>query len=99
MYVFYPRVTCPECLSSELTWTSVTGCGRLISFAEVHKAHHPAFNDEVPIMFVAVRLDEGPVVFGRLSDVAPTSLCIGAIVEIDREATRTRGDIPLFKLA
>jgi uncharacterized OB-fold protein len=96
-FVYYPRATCPECLSTELTWTPASGRGRLASFAEVHKPQHPAFNEEAPITLVAVELDEGPVAFGRLPGVQLAELRIGAAVELDAEATRARAELLFFR--
>lgn len=97
VFVFYPRVTCPECLSTRLVWEEVGGLGSIASFAEVYKPQHPAFASEIPIHFLAIELTEGPVIFGRLSPLSEASLAIGTLMEFDAAATRERADIPMFR--
>jgi uncharacterized OB-fold protein len=66
-YVFYPRVCCPHCGHGELEWTPVCGRGTIVSYTKVHRPQHDSFRDEVPIYFLAVALEEGPLVYSRLA--------------------------------
>lgn len=72
-YVFYPRVCCPHCGSGTLTWERVSGEGRIASFSRIHRPQHESFFAEAPYYFIAVRLDEGPLVFSRLHHEGPLS--------------------------
>lgn len=65
-YVFYPRVACPHCGRAALEWEPVSGKGRIVSFTRVHRPQHESFFAEAPYYFIAVRLDEGPLLFSRL---------------------------------
>ena len=65
-YVFYPRVCCPHCRHGALEWVAASGRGRIESYTLVHRPQHATFHDEIPIWFVAVRLDEGPLMYSRL---------------------------------
>jgi uncharacterized protein len=76
-WVFYPRVACPYCLSAELEWREASGRGELVSYALVQRPHHPAFYGEVPIVFAAIRLAEGPVMLSEIRSVATGSLRFG----------------------
>jgi uncharacterized OB-fold protein len=96
--IYYPRAVCSECLSSELAWTRVSGEGVVISFAHIHKPQHPSFSDDVPIELIAVRLAEGPTVFGRLSAGSGPPLEIGMPVELDPRASRAEA-MPHFRPA
>jgi uncharacterized OB-fold protein len=80
-WIFFPRVACPNCLSRELAWERPSGKGRVISFAVVERPHHPSFYDEVPIVFAAVELEEGPTMLSEL-DCSPAEACIGQAVEV-----------------
>lgn len=64
--VFYPRVCCPHCGGGALKWVDVSGRGRIETYTKVHRPQHESFQPEVPIYFIAVRLDEGPLMYSRL---------------------------------
>ena len=70
-YVFYPRPYCPHCLSEALTWTTVSGRGRVYTYTIVRRAMHPAFQLEVPYVFAIVELEEGPRVETNVIGCAP----------------------------
>jgi uncharacterized OB-fold protein len=71
-YVFYPRVCCPHCGGGDLEWVPASGRGKLVSYTKVHRPQHESFRSEIPIWFVAVHLEEGPILYSRL-DRAPAS--------------------------
>jgi uncharacterized protein len=66
-FVYYPRVCCPHCQCGELEWTEVSGRGRIATYTIIHRPHHDGFQAEVPYVFAAVALDEGPIVYGQLA--------------------------------
>lgn len=70
-YVFYPRVCCPHCGSGTLAWERASGEGRIVSFSRIHRPQHESFFAEAPYYFVAVQLDEGPLMFSRLHHEGP----------------------------
>ena len=61
-YVWYPADTCPECGSSAIAWTAVSGRGTLFSWAVVARAFLPAFAEQVPFVTALVALEEDPYV-------------------------------------
>jgi uncharacterized OB-fold protein len=69
--VFYPRVCCPFCQADSLEWVEASGRGRIISHTTVRRTHHDGFNSEVPYVFAAVELDEGPCLYAMVPG-APT---------------------------
>jgi len=58
-FFFYPRELCPNCLSSDWTWTKVSGRGRVYTFTTVHQAENPAFSMDAPYVHAIIQLDEG----------------------------------------
>jgi uncharacterized OB-fold protein len=82
-FVFYPRVCCPYCGSNALEWQRASGAGRLQSWTVVHRPGHAAFMPDVPYVFAAVTLTEGPLICGRVL-VPPNapSLVIGAGLQV-----------------
>lgn len=69
-FVYYPRVACPHC-DGRLEWVRTSGRGRIASFTRVHRPHHESFYAEAPYYFIAVELDEGPIMYSRLSHEGP----------------------------
>lgn len=53
-----PAPICPECLCAGGTWVDLSGCGTVWSFADYHRAMHPAYVPYVPYTVVLVELDE-----------------------------------------
>lgn len=64
-FIFYPRIACPHC-DGRLEWIAASGHGRIVSFSRIHRPHHESFYAEAPYYFIAVQLDEGPVMYSRL---------------------------------
>lgn len=69
-FVYYPRVACPHC-DGALEWVRASGRGRLVSFSRVHRPHHESFYAEAPYYFIAVQLQEGPIMYSRLRHEGP----------------------------
>lgn len=71
-YIYYPRVCCPHCRGCTMRWEAMSGKGKIESYSRIHRPQHDSFQSEVPIYFIAVRLQEGPLMYSRL-DVRPAS--------------------------
>ena len=65
---FFPRESCPVCLSDNLEWVTVSGKARLYSYTIVHRPANPAFADLVPYNLSIVQLDEGPRLISTVVD-------------------------------
>ena len=78
--IYYPRVACPECLSTSLEWRPISGAGEVLSYGVIWRSLHPAFSDQVPLWLCTVRLREGPVVVALLDDAGPDGIPVGAPV-------------------
>src|SRR5581483_3509369 len=61
-YVWYPDGTCRHCGGTRLTWTPVSGRGRLFSWSVVHRAFIPQLADKTPYATGLVAIDEDPAV-------------------------------------
>ncbi|HVW32291.1 MAG TPA: OB-fold domain-containing protein, partial [Acidimicrobiia bacterium] len=71
---FPPLPACPHCGSARITAIPAGGRGAVYSWVVVHIALDPAFAGDIPYTVVAVDLDEGVRVFGRLhGEVAPAA--------------------------
>jgi uncharacterized OB-fold protein len=70
-FFFPPMPTCPHCGSKSVTLCPASGRGRIYSWVVVNRALDHRFVDDAPYTIVAVALDEGARMFGRLVDGEP----------------------------
>jgi uncharacterized OB-fold protein len=63
---FPPGPSCPFCGSTSFLRRIASGRGSIYSWVTIHLALDEAFNEDVPYTIVAVTLEEGPRIFGRL---------------------------------
>lgn len=62
---------CPRCGSADVGWADATTEGVVLSWIVVHRALDEAFASDVPYTIVAVTLDDGARMFGRLLSGEP----------------------------
>ena len=73
---FYPREVCPNCLSSDLEWVTVSGKGRVYSYTIIHQPVNPNFREDAPYIYAMIQLDEGPRMVSNLIDCANDAVSI-----------------------
>jgi uncharacterized protein len=97
-FFFYPRATCPRCLSSDLEWQAVSGRGTLHTFTIVHRGPRN-FPLPSPYVMAIVELDEGPRMMTNLVDVQPDpeTLEIGMPVEVTWADVTPEVTLPHFR--
>jgi hypothetical protein len=57
---FPPRPMCPQCQSTDATWTPMSGRGTVWSFVVPHPPLLPDYSELAPYNVVVVALDEDP---------------------------------------
>jgi uncharacterized protein len=82
--VWYPEEECPHCGAQDFTWASVSGRGRVFTWAVVRRAFLPAFEETVPFVTALVALDEDPAVriVSYIVDCDPEALSADMPVEV-----------------
>jgi uncharacterized OB-fold protein len=80
--IFYPRELCPECLSSDLQWTAVSGKGTVYSYTIAETPTHPTFAEDVPYVIAIVELAEGPRITTNITGCPPDTVRVGMTVEV-----------------
>lgn len=96
-HVFFPREACPHCLAVDgLEWVDASGHGQIYSYCIVHRPQHPAFYDEVPIIFAAIELAEGPVMLSEVRGLTPEQVRIGMPVRVDFTRITDEITIPVW---
>ena len=93
-----PRELCTRCHSAELTWTPLSGRGRVFTYTV---AHHPIgpLTRHVPYNVVSVALEEAPDVrvVSNLVDVPADELGIDMPVSVVWEAVSEELHLPRFR--
>lgn len=69
---YYPAYMCPACTSEKMTWTELSGRGRVHSVTIVHRPAAPAFASAVPYAVALIEVEEGPIMMSNI--VGPTAL-------------------------
>lgn len=98
-FVFYPRALCPSCGSRRLTWTPVSGRGRIYSMTIVHRPTNSAFKADSPYVVALVELEEGCRMMSNIIDVQadPEHVRIGMAVEIVYDRVTATTTLPKFR--
>ncbi len=63
---FPPTPSCPRCGAAAVELVGASGRGHVYSWVVVNRALSPAFAGDAPYTILAVDLDEGARIFGRL---------------------------------
>lgn len=66
LVVWPPRAACPRCLGSGLEERELSGRGRVLATALVHRTHVPELEGETPFRIATVVLEEGPELVARV---------------------------------
>lgn len=87
-----PEFTCQRCHADDLSFSEVSGRGRVYSFATVDRAFHAGFADRLPYVVAMVELEEDPRVrlFTNIVDTDPGEVAVGMPVEVAFEAVADR---------
>jgi uncharacterized protein len=62
---FPPAPVCPACHCEKLGWTELSGDGAAFSWCRYQRSYTEEFKSLVPYIVLAVRMDGGPILFGR----------------------------------
>src|SRR3954465_6142952 len=96
--LFSPEVArCPRC-GAATEWITVSGRGRLVTWAVVHRSPHPALAEVVPYVTAVVELAEGPWLRTRLAVDDASSLAPGLPVAVAFAQPPDGESVPYFVL-
>jgi hypothetical protein len=79
---FPPRARCPRCGADALAWAPMSGRGTVHSFTVVHRAPHPVFAGQLPLVVAIVELAEGPRLVTNVVGCDPAEVTVGMAVEV-----------------
>jgi len=78
---WYPRALCTKC-GADPEWLETAGRGTLHTFTIVRQNGARPFRDELPYAVGMVELDEGPMIFGGITDCPVDDVHIGMALEV-----------------
>jgi uncharacterized OB-fold protein len=99
MVIAPPSGSCYGCGSSNMTWTDVSGKGKLVSFTVIHIASDQ-FAEETPYYVAIVELAEGTRVSARLlgfDPLKPEEVHLGINLKLDYEKGKSGATYLAFR--
>ncbi|MEX2254496.1 MAG: Zn-ribbon domain-containing OB-fold protein [Acidimicrobiia bacterium] len=78
---WYPRALCTAC-SADTEWLECSGRGTVHTFTVIRQMGMRPFRDELPYVVGMIELDEGPMIFGNVTDCDAEAVAIGMPVEL-----------------
>lgn len=94
-YIWYPRLFCPHCASTRVTYTEVSGRGTVYSCTVMRKGNGP-YKEFAPYVIAYVELDVGVRIMTNIVGVDATEVRIGMPVKVVFEAAGDADAIPRF---
>lgn len=98
-HIFYPRLSCPFCLSDRLGWIESTGRGTIYTFSVVQNNAPSAFLDDMPFVIAIVRLEEGVQMMTNIVGCDPAEVRCDMPVTVTFEPLDDEITLPKFRLA
>lgn len=94
-YIYYPRIVCPNCMSSNISWHESSGRGKVYSYTIV-RFGPPGFNEDVPFISALVELEEGVRMITNIVNCDVEDVTCDMPVEVTFEQ-RDTVKLPVFK--
>ncbi len=94
--MFYPRILCTNCMSTDLDWRPASGRGTVHAVSVVYRAPGDAFRPDVPYVIALVELAEGPRLMSNIVDCPPDEVHIDMPVRLRFESRGPDIAIPQF---
>lgn len=95
---FYPRPVCPYTGSRDIITVEASGRGQIVAHSVIHRANHPSFNEELPIILAEIALEEGASLLARVIASDPYTVKSQAEVEILPMPEAAQYPLPTFRL-
>lgn len=75
-----PGACCPNCMSTNATWETISGKGKVLSWTTYHKQYLPAY--PVPTTIVAAEMSEGNIFITNIDPGETNRLAVGRPLRI-----------------
>ncbi|MES1247897.1 MAG: OB-fold domain-containing protein [Actinomycetota bacterium] len=87
---------CPSCMSTELSWETVSGRAEVYTFAVFRHAYNDAWSGRIPYAVAIVELAEGPFVIADIVDADPAEVRVGMPVQVRFDEATPDVTVPRF---
>jgi uncharacterized OB-fold protein len=94
---WYPRPTCPHCVSTDIDWVASSGAGTVAAVSVMYRPANPMMADKVPYAVVLVDLDDHVRVMSNMVGIDANDVRIGMRVELVWEALTDGRHLWLFQ--
>jgi len=91
-FIFYPRLLCTECGTSDLTWQAASGSGTVYSTTTVRRRAEQGGDYNVAV----IALQEGPHMMSKVVDIPSADVAIGMLVRAAIDQTEG-GPLVVFR--
>jgi hypothetical protein len=96
-YIFYPRLCCPHCFSSNVKWVAASGKAAVYSYTVVENNAPSAFIQDIPYVVAVVRLEEGVQMLSNIVGCDPNDVRCDMPVEVVFEKLNDEFTLPKFR--
>jgi uncharacterized OB-fold protein len=98
-HYYYPRHTCPHCLSDDIRWVRLSGKGNIYTFTVIYQHGGAGFRDHLPFVLAYVELEgtNGVKMLTNVVDCDPQTVEIGMPVEVVFAEVKEDIAMPMFK--
>jgi uncharacterized OB-fold protein len=79
--IWYPRLFCPACHTTDVSWFEASGRGTIHSFTVARQAFG-AWRSSIPYVIAYVELEEGPRVLTNIVDCEVDAVSVGDAVTL-----------------
>ena len=80
LVIWYPRSFCPDCQTSTVTWTPMSGSGTVYSYTVTRGGVGRRWREHIPFVIAYVQLAEGPIMLTNIVGTDPETVHIGMAV-------------------
>lgn len=94
---FFPRVFCPHCGGSAISWRDASGRGEVYAVTVEHRPQNPGMAAMAPYAVALVQLDEDVRMLTNVVGADPASLRVGDRVTVAWEPLDDGRHLPLFR--
>jgi len=95
--IFYPRESCPQCLSDDLEWREAAGTGTVYAVSVQHRAGPGRDEADGPYAVALVDLPEGVRLMTNVVGGAPDEVAVGQPVRVHWHPLADGRHLPFFE--